>query len=309
MKKFLSLLLAVMLCCAVFVSCGKAEQEPEASPEPSVEAEASPSPTPEPRTEVGIPEELKFCHEPLYYGMTIEEIREIFGQEDETDEKDCYASGGVIGTRNYYIYNSECLGRTVKLSFRFFTYEGLVMNKSYGLDAVTISWRDIPEEEQESFMNQKLRAIIENLYGSPDSEKQEITDKFMLTWEAQVEKNDKIIIHAAVEELFSDIHYPEIEFRYYASEHWNAIGLEDEEEMYRESGKQGLTLDNLNCLKEGMTYGQAEVFLGKNSEVLERYMSEGSTYLTVAWEDDGGAYIELKLCDDKILSIYSRGIN
>ena len=37
MKKFLSLLLAVMLCCAVFVSCGKAEQEPEASPEPSVE--------------------------------------------------------------------------------------------------------------------------------------------------------------------------------------------------------------------------------------------------------------------------------
>ena len=37
MKKFLSLLLAVMLCCTVFASCGKAEQEPEASPEPSVE--------------------------------------------------------------------------------------------------------------------------------------------------------------------------------------------------------------------------------------------------------------------------------
>lgn len=37
MRKFLSLLLAVMLCCTVFVSCGKAEQEPEVSPEPSVE--------------------------------------------------------------------------------------------------------------------------------------------------------------------------------------------------------------------------------------------------------------------------------
>ncbi len=35
MKKFLSLLLAAMLCCAVFASCGK--EEPEVSPEPSVE--------------------------------------------------------------------------------------------------------------------------------------------------------------------------------------------------------------------------------------------------------------------------------
>ena len=67
MKKLLGLLLAGMLCCAAFASCGSAEQEPEPSVESSVEAEASPSPTPEPRTEVGIPEELKICDEPLYY--------------------------------------------------------------------------------------------------------------------------------------------------------------------------------------------------------------------------------------------------
>ena len=97
MKKFLSLLLALILCCAVFVSFGTSEQEPGASPEPSVEVAASPSPTPEPRTEVGIPEELKFCEEPLYYGMTIEEIREIFGQEEKMYELDFYEDHKLIG--------------------------------------------------------------------------------------------------------------------------------------------------------------------------------------------------------------------
>ena len=160
MKKFLSLLLAAMLCCAVFASCGKGEQQAEPSAEPSVEVEASPSPTPEPRMEVGVPEELKFCDEPLYYGMTIEEIREIFGQEDETSESE-FRMGSVaagynrIGTHKFYIYNNaQCQGKRVALLFRIFNYDGLVCEKSYGLDGVFIRWLDIPDYEQQTkFLN------------------------------------------------------------------------------------------------------------------------------------------------------------
>ena len=309
MKKFLSLLLASMLCCAVFASCGKEEQQAEPSVEPSVEVEASPSPTPEPRTEVGIPEELKFCDEPLYYGMTIEEIREIFGQEDETDDGPFFSGSGVIGTRNHYIYYLECMGKQAKVSFRLFNYEGLVMDIPYGLDQVDIQWMDIPENEQAAFMNEDLRTIIENLYGSPDSEQEEITSSFRLRWEAHVGEHDRVSIKAVPKELFSETHYPKIEFQYYFAEYWDTFALGDEAKLYQESGKQGLTLDNLNRLKEGMSYSQAEVLLGTDSEITERLTTEGSTYLTVVWEDEQkGAYLELKLCDGVISSIYSKGI-
>ncbi len=229
MKRFLSLLLAVMLCCAVFVSCGKAEREAEPSVEPSVEVEASPSPTPEPRTEVGIPEELKFCEEPLYYGMSIEEIREIFGQEDETSESE-HRLGSVaagynrVGTHKFYIYNNaQCRGKQATLLFRIFNYEGLIYQKSYGLDGVVIRWSDIPDYEQQTqFLNEDIRPIIENLYGAPDYEYEKPV--FRMVWDYQPGENSPIAIGKSAD-------CPQIEFESVRTQLWDSIGLKDEAAM------------------------------------------------------------------------------
>lgn len=297
MRKFLSLLLAVMLCCTVFVSCGKAEQEPEVSPEPSVEPEASPSPTPEPRTEVGIPEELKFCDEPLYYGMTIEEIREIFGQEERSYEHNFHGNH-----HTYYIYkNVQCKGRQVELEFRIFNYDGLVLPKSYGLDAVVIRWSDV-SEEQVKYVNEEIRPLMEKLYGEPDSVKDDGKSIFRLFWKA--EGHDGVDIMAKLADG------PEIKIESQLVRSWDSIGLKDEAAMYKESGKQGVTLENLNRLKEGMSFDQAEVLLGAYTAKGDRYTAGGSTYATFIWEDDGvwDAQIEIKFCDGEIYSIYSKGL-
>ena len=297
MRKFLSLLLAVMLCCTVFVSCGKAEQEPEVSPEPSVEPEASPSPTPEPRTEVGIPEELKFCEEPLYYGMTIEEIREIFGQEERSYEHNFHGNH-----HTYYIYkNAQCKGRQVELEFRIFNYDGLVLPKSYGLDAVVIRWSDV-SEEQVKYVNEEIRPLMEKLYGEPDSVKDDGKSIFRLFWKA--EGHDGVDIMAKLADG------PEIKIESQLVRSWDSIGLKDEAAMYKEIGKQGVTLENLNRLKEGMSFDQAEVLLGAYTAKGDRYTAGGSTYATFIWEDDGvwDAQIEIKFCDGEIYSIYSKGL-
>ena len=308
MKKFLSLLLAAMLCCAVFASCGKGEQQAEPSAEPSAEVEASPSPTPEPRTEVGIPEELKFCDEPLYYGMTIEEIREIFGQEDETSERE-FRMGSVaagynrIGTHKFYIYNNaQCQGKRVALLFRIFNYDGLVCEKSYGLDGVFIRWLDIPDYEQQTkFLNEEIRPIIENLYGAPEYEYEKPVCRII--WFYQSGENDPIAIGKSE-------NCPQIEFESAQIKLWDSIGLKDEAAMYEESGKQGVTVENLNRLKEGMSFDQAEVLLGAYTAKGDRYTAGGSTYATFIWEDDGvwDAQIEITFCDGKIYSIYSKGL-
>ncbi len=297
MKRFLSLLLAVMLCCTVFASCGKAEQEPGASPEPSVEPEASPSPTPEPRTEVGIPEELKFCDEPLYYGMSIEEIREIFGQEERSYEHNFHGNH-----HTYYIYkNVQCKGRQVELEFRIFNYDGLVLPKSYGLDAVVIRWSDV-SEEQVKYVNEEIRPLMEKLYGEPDSVKDDGKSIFRLFWKA--EGHDGVDIMAKLADG------PEIKIESQLVRSWDSIGLKDEAAMYKESGKQGVTLENLNRLKEGMSFDQAEVLLGAYTAKGDRYTAGGSTYATFIWEDDGvwDAQIEIKFCDGEIYSIYSKGL-
>ena len=308
MKKFLSFLLAAMLCCAVFASCGKGEQQAEPAAEPSVEVEASPSPTPEPRTEVGIPEELKFCDEPLYYGMTIEEIREIFGQEDETSERE-FRMGSVaagynrIGTHKFYIYNNaQCQGKRVALLFRIFNYDGLVCEKSYGLDGVFIRWLDIPDYEQQTkFLNEEIRPIIENLYGAPEYEYEKPVCRII--WFYQSGENDPIAIGKSE-------NCPQIEFESAQIKLWDSIGLKDEAAMYKESGKQGVTLENLNRLKEGMSFDQAEVLLGVYTAKGDRYTAGGSTYATFIWEDDGvwDAQIEITFCDGEIYSIYSKGL-
>ncbi len=307
MKKFLSLLLAAMLCCAVFASCGKEEQQAEPSVEPSVEVEASPSPTPEPRMEVGVPEELKFCDEPLYYGMTVEEIREIFGQEDETSKRDFEAGYGLmgyrtIGTHQYYVYNGiQYQGEQATIEFRIFNYDGLVYQKSYGLDAVVIRWPDIPKEDKIGFINDELKPIIENLYGAPDYE-EDTKSIFRLIWKANG--------HDGIEIMGLLAGGPRIEIESQLVQSWDSIGLKDEAAMYKESGKQGVTLENLNRLREGMSFDQAEVLLGAYTAKGDRYTAGGSTYATFIWEDDGvwDAQIEITFCDGEIYSIYSKGL-
>lgn len=311
MRKYVCFLVAAM-CLGIFASCAK-EDAPETSLQPSADVEESTGSDQKERSEVGIPEELKFCDETLYYGMSTEEIREIFGQEDETDNGLYLSTPGLeqIGTYDYYIYYLECMGKQAEISFRFFTYNGLVMDISYGLERIDIKWLDVPEEERTSFMNKELRAIIENLYGTPDSEEEEglFSSYFQLKWEAHTDQS-QIIIEETPKDLSSlDIYCPNITFQDYYAEYWEVFALSDEERMYHESGKQGLTLDNLNRLKEGMSYSQAEVLMGTDSEITERLTSGGSTYLTVVWEDEEkGAYLELKLCDGLISSIYSKGI-
>ena len=54
---------------------------------------------------------------------------------------------------------------------------------------------------------------------------------------------------------------PEIKIESQLVRSWDSIGLKDEAAMYKESGKQGVTLENLNRLKEGMSFDQAEVLL------------------------------------------------
>ena len=297
MKKFLSLLLAAMLCCAVFASCGKGEQQAEPSAEPSAEVEVSPSPTPEPRTEVGIPEELKFCDEPLYYGMTIEEIREIFGQEERSYERNFHGNH-----HTYYIYkNIHCKGRQVELEFRIFNYDGVVIPKSYGLDAIVIRWSDV-SEEQVKYVNEEIRPLMEKLYGEPDSIKDDGKSIFRLFWKA--EGHDEVDIMAKLADG------PEIKIESQLAQSWDSIGLKDEAAMYKESGKQGVTLENLNHLKEGMSFDQAEVLLGAYTAKGDRYTAGGSTYATFIWEDGGvwDAQIEITFCDGEIYSIYSKGL-
>ena len=313
MKRFILLLLSCFLCCASFASCANSEDAISSAytgPEPSVEVEASPSPTPEPRTEVGIPEELKFCDEPLYYGMTIEEIREIFGQEDETSERE-FRMGSVaagynrVGTHKFYIYNdAQCQGKRVALLFRIFNYDGLVCEKSYGLDGVFIRWLDIPDYEQQTkFLNEEIRPIIENLYGAPDSEEGKPIFRMFWDYHPGDSGNSPITIEKSAD-------CPQIEFESAQIKLWDSIGLKDEAAMYKESGKQGVTVENLNRLKEGMSFDQAEVLLGAYTAKGDRYTAGGSTYATFIWEDDGvwDAQIEITFCDGEIYSIYSKGL-
>ena len=278
MKKFLSLLLAAMLCCAVFASCGKGEQQAEPSAEPSVEVEASPSPTPEPRMEVGVPEELKFCDEPLYYGMTIEEIREIFGQEDETSERDFYQTGNFLGKHIYYKYNNvQCQGRQVQLQFRIFNYDGVVIPKSYGLDAVVIRWPDVLEE-QASFVNDEIRPIVEKLYGEPDSVKED--GIIQLFWDTKEDRDQVTILGKLADG-------PKITIRTWRVEFWGSIGVREEKAAYRESGKQGVTSANRNRLKIGKTtYTQTEILLGPPTEQTAQYKVGMISYATCVWENE-----------------------
>ena len=304
-KRLTLLLLSCLLCCASFASCADSEDAISSAykgPEPSVEPKASPSPTPEPRTEVGIPEELKFCDEPLYYGMTIEEIREIFGQEEKMYELDFYEDRKLIGKHAYYVYdNIQCQGSPIGLEFRLFNYEGLVCQKSYGLDSIVIKWLDLPNrEEKVSFMEEKLKPVIENLYGAPDYEG---TKPIRMCWYYQLGEK----AHDGIDMMvLAD--GPQIEFEYSLVDIWGGVGLRDEAAMYKESGKQGLTLENLNRLKEGMSYEQAEMLLGTCTEEVDRYTAGGATYVTSAWEDDLGAYLKITFCDGGIYSIYSSGI-
>lgn len=243
MKRFILLLLSCFLCCASFASCANSEDAISSAytgPEPSVEVEASPSPTPEPRMEVGVPEELKFCDEPLYYGMTIEEIREIFGQEDETSERDFYQTGNLIGKHVYYSYNNiQCHGRQVQLQFRIFNYDGVVIPKSYGLDAVVIRWPDVLEE-QASFVNDEIRPIVEKLYGEPDSVKED--GIIQLFWDTKEDRDQVTILGKLADG-------PKITIRTWRVEFWGSIGVREEKAAYRESGKQGVTSANRNRLK------------------------------------------------------------
>ena len=297
MRKFFSLLLAVMLCCTIFASCGKAEQEPEPSVEPSAEPEASPSPTPEPRTEVGIPEELRFCDEPLYYGMTIEEIREIFGQEDETSEREVYQ----IGKHIYYKYNNvQCQGRQVQLQFRIFNYDGIVIPKSYGLDAVVIRWPDVLED-QASFANEEIRPIIENLYGEPDSVSED--GIIHMIWKA---KDDD-----GVDFLAKLADGPEITIESWRAELWDSIAMREEAIAYEESGKQGVTSANRNRLKIGKTtYSQAKILLGPPTEQTAQYKIGSTSYATFVWEDEElwNVRITITFRSGKVDSIYSSGL-
>lgn len=296
MKKILSLLLASMLCCAIFASCGKAEQEPKASDEPSVEVEASPSPTPEPRTEVEIPEELKFCDEPLYYGMTIEEIREIFGREDETSEREVYQ----IGKHIYYKYNNvQCQGKQVQLQFRIFNYDGVVIPKSYGLDAVVIRWPDVLED-QASFVNEEIKPIIENLYGEPDSAKED--GIIQLFWDTE---EDQITILGKLADG------PEITIRTWRVELWDSIGRREEAVAYEESGKQGVTSANRNRLKIGKTtYSQAKILLGPPTEQTAQYKIGSTSYATFVWENEElwNVRITITFRDGKVDAVYSSGL-
>ena len=318
MKRFILLLLSCFLCCASFASCANSEDAISSAytgPEPSVEAEASPSPTPEPRTEVGIPEELKFCDEPLYYGMTIQEIREIFGQEDEIDENDFY-SLNIAGKNTYYIYNDiQCQGRPVSIWFRIFNYDGVVYQKSYGLDAVLFRWQDCAENEQFNFMNGEIRSIIENLYGTPDYENGDKIPRFIMVWEGSM-AHDSVTVETGQDIYYdeqgkpAEINYPQIKFESSDVELRDSIVFRDEAAMYKESGKQGVTLENLNRLREGMSFDQAEVLLGAYTAKGDKYTAGGSTYATFIWEDDGvwDAQIKITFCDGKIDSIYSKGL-
>ena len=305
MKRLILLLLSCFLCCASFASCANSEDAISSAytgPEPSVEVEASPSPTPEPRTEVGIPEELKFCDEPLYYGMTIEEIREIFGQEEKMYELDFYEDRKLIGQHAYYVYNNAYWKeRRVGLEFRVFNYNGLVSQKSYGLDAVVVKWLDLPNrEEKVNFMEEELKPVIKNLYGDPDYED---TKPIRAVWRYELGQNAHDTIDMMV---LAD--GPQIEFKYSLVDIWGGIGLKDEAAMYKESGKQGLTLENLNHLKEGMSYEQAEMLLGPCTEEVDRHTAGGTTYVTYVWKDDLGGYIKITLSDGEIASIYSSGV-
>ena len=303
MKRFILILLSCFLCCASFASCANSEDAISSAytgPEPSVEVEASPSPTPEPRTEVGIPEELKFCDEPLYYGMTIEEIREIFGQEDETSERDFYQLGNLIGKHVYYSYNNvQCHGRQVQLQFRIFNYDGVVIPKSYGLDAVVIRWPDVLEN-QENFVDEEIRPIIENLYGEPDSAKED--GIIQLFWDTQEDKDQVTIMGKLADG-------PEITIRTWRVELWDSIGITDEAAAYKESGKQGVTSDNLRRLKIGMPVDQAKILLGPPTERVAKYKVGIISHVTLIWENEElwNVRITLKIRDGKVDAISSSG--
>lgn len=302
-KQLILLLLSCFLCCASFASCAKSEDALSSAykgPEPSVEPEASPSPTPEPRTEVGIPKELKICDEPLYYGMTIEEIREIFGQEDEMSEKDFYQTGNLIGKHVYYKYNNaQCQGRQVQLQFRIFNYDGVVIPKSYGLDAVVIRWPDVLED-QASFVNEEIRPIIENLYGEPDS----VREDGIIHWIWKAKDHDRIDILAKLADG------PEIKIEYEFVRFWEMTAINEEAAAYKESGKQGVTSDNLRRLKIGMTSDQAKILLGPYTERTAKYAIDGIPYATFVWENEElwNARITIEIKDGKVNAIYSSGL-
>jgi len=302
-KRLILLLLSCFLCCASFASCAKSEDALSSAckgPEPSVEVEASPSPTPEPRTEVSIPEELKFCEEPLYYGMTIEEIREIFGQEDEMSERDFYQTGDLVGKHVYYKYNNaQCQGRQVQLQFRIFNYDGVVIPKSYGLDAVVVRWPDILEE-QENFVKEEIIPIIENLYGEPDFVKED--GIIQRIWKAKD--------HDGINVLAKLADGPEITIEYELSQFLGAIGEREEAVAYEESGKQGVTSDNLRRLKIGMISEYAKILLGPYTEQTAKYKVGNTSYATFVWKSDDlwNARITITFCDGKIDAIYSSGL-
>ncbi|MEY8382734.1 hypothetical protein AALG83_06145 [Christensenellaceae bacterium 44-20] len=299
-KRLILLLLSCFLCCASFAACAKSEDALSSAykgPEPSVEVEASPSPTPEPRTEVEIPEELKFCDEPLYYGMTIEEIREIFGQEDETSEREF---GDLAGKHIYYKYNNaQCQGRQVQLQFRIFNYDGVVIPKSYGLDAVVIRWPDILEE-QASFVNEEIRPIMENLYGEPDSVRED--GIIRLFWDT--DDSGQVTILGKLADG------PEITIETWRVRFWKSVGKREEAAAYKESGKQGVTSNNLGRLKIGMTFDQAEILLGPYTERTTQYKVGSITYATFVWENEElwNVRITLEIRAGKVNAIYSSGL-
>ena len=189
----------------------------------------------------------------------------------------------------------------MQLQFRIFNYDGMVIPKSYGLDAVVIRWPDVLEE-QASFVNEEIKPIIENLYGEPDSAKED--GIIQLFWDTDEDKDQVTILGKLADG-------PEITIRTWRVEFWGSIAMREEAIAYEESGKQGVTSANRNRLKIGKTtYSQTEILLGSPTEQTAQYKIGRTSYATLVWEDEElwNVRITITFRDGIVDTIYSSGL-
>lgn len=189
----------------------------------------------------------------------------------------------------------------MQLQFRIFNYDGMVIQKSYGLDAVVIRWPDVLED-QASFANEEIRPIIENLYGEPESVKGDGKSKIRLFWDIG-DVGNFIILGELTDK-------PKITIETWRAELWDFIAVKDEEMAYKESGKQGVTRDNFKRLKIGMPSDQVDILLGPSTEQTAKYKVGVMSYATFVWESNNlwDSQIKVTFCDGKVDAAYSSGL-
>ena len=189
MKRFICAVLAMMVGFGVFAGCaGGSEKETESAAivtsEPGGIASEEPSPkTSERPVAIQFSEIFQFSTEPIYFGMSMEEIKAIMGEPIEI------STWGTEEKNEGLFYDCIVGEHKVELSFWFYEYQGKCKATDFGLSTITYSVKGT-----EAYCKEFLGYVqpgVEVFFGTMQEQK-EVGSSIWSIWNNEKEGEPKV---------------------------------------------------------------------------------------------------------------------